>query len=318
MQNIINYLWEFMSKKHKCTCKSVNPNIELRDVHFELYLNPYIQKNYARIYDVLNNNHKRTYETVYKDLKEDTEKVAKVYEQEAYAAISNRYFSEYDDGSDYYQEIEEYIVSRVQEDYLMHYHFELMALSNLYQVFEQQLRKWLFEEMTHRHNGYINQIEITLDKDEDYGKFYSHFGSLTRVLEELNLTFTITVDDNMILENPEYLFEDTIEIAIVKTDIWKLIRECNLISNTFKHGNGHSAKALYKVRPELFNKADKTKLMDLYMTTNLVEVLDVDKVSFETYANAMKEFWSNMKSHQGGPVKLKIDISSENNVEEKA
>lgn len=143
---------------------------------------------------MLINNHKRTYEAIYKEIREDTKEVAKKFEQEAYEAISTSYIDEYDDGSDYYQEIEEYIVSRVQEEFLMHYQFELMSLSNLYQVFEQQLRKWLFEEMTNRHNEYINQIEITLKSDEDYGTFYSQFGALTKVLKELNLTFTMPLE----------------------------------------------------------------------------------------------------------------------------
>ncbi|MCR8853488.1 hypothetical protein MKY88_13850 [Lysinibacillus sp. FSL R7-0073] len=311
-----------MSKKNwKCTCKPTNPNIEIRDIHFELYLNPYIQKTYSRVYDVLINNHKRTYEAIYKEIREDTKEVAKKFEQEAYEAISTSYIDEYDDGSDYYQEIEEYIVSRVQEEFLMHYQFELMSLSNLYQVFEQQLRKWLFEEMTNRHNEYINQIEITLKSDEDYGTFYSQFGALTKVLKELNLTFTMPLEVEWSDEDLKNLFslvEEVVEIPIVETEIWRSIRECNLISNTFKHGNGHSAKVLYKIRPELFKKIDETKLMNLYLTTNLEEVLDVDKVSFEKYANAMKDFWNKMKSHQSGSIKLEIDISSENNIEEKA
>ncbi|ODV56725.1 hypothetical protein [Lysinibacillus fusiformis] len=67
-----------MSKKNwKCTCKPTNPNIEIRDIHFELYLNPYIQKTYSRVYDVLINNHKRTYEAIYKEIREDTKEVAK-------------------------------------------------------------------------------------------------------------------------------------------------------------------------------------------------------------------------------------------------
>lgn len=103
------------------------------------------------------------------------------------------------------------------------------------------------------------------------------------------------------------------EELIVETDIWKTIRECNFLSNTYKHGSGHSAENLYNLYPDQFEKvlSSSTRLMDMYRTTNLERVLNVDKISFEKYSNAMKEFWENMKEHQRGKVMTKIKISSE-------
>lgn len=303
-------------KKHKCTCRPQDPNIEKRDVYFNLYFNPYYKETFTRIYDVLIDTHNRTYEAMYNDLKENPEKIAESYLEEANETIPNNYNYEYDDGSEYYEQIESYVVDRMQEQSLMHYQFELMSLSNLYQVFEQQLRKWLFEEMTHHHNEYINQIKFTLDNEEkDYGEFYSQFGALRNVLQEMKLTFTMP--SPLASDLPEWadlfgVIEDSgIEVPIVETEIWKTIRECNLLSNTYKHGSGPSAISLYKIRPEYFEKVNKTKLMNLYRTTNMEEVLSVDKISFEKYANAMKNFWVKLKTHQGGSVKLDIDISTE-------
>lgn len=303
-------------KKHKCTCRPQDPNIEKRDVYFNLYFNPYYKETFTRIYDVLIDTHNRTYEAMYKEIKENPEKIAESYLEEANETIPNNYNHEYDDGSEYYEQIESYVVDRMQEQSLMHYQFELMSLSNLYQVFEQQLRKWLFEEMTQHHNEYINQIKFTLDNEEkDYGEFYSQFGALRNVLQEMKLTFTMP--SPLASDLPEWadlfgLIEDSgIEVPIVETEIWKTIRECNLLSNTYKHGSGPSAISLYKIRPEYFEKVNKTKLMNLYRTTNMEEVLSVDKISFEKYANAMKNFWVKLKTHQGGSVKLEIDISPE-------
>lgn len=56
---------------------------------------------------------------------------------------------------------------------------------------------------------------------------------------------------------------------------------------------------------------NETKLMNLYLTTNLEEVLNITEISFEKYVNAMKQFWGKMKTHQSGSIKLMVDISAE-------
>lgn len=268
-----------------------------------------------RIYDVLLETHNRTYDAIYKDLKENPEIAYEAYLKKAEEDLFSRivYNSEYDYGSQDYEQIQENAVDLMQEQSLMHYQFVLMSLSNLYQVFEQQLRKWLFEEMTTSHNEYLNQIKFTLNNEEkDYGGFYSQFRALRNVLQEMNLTFTMpSSKESEIIDWFGDKKDSGVEVPIVETEIWKTIRECNLLSNTFKHGSGSSAIALYKIRPEYFEKVSGTKLMNLYRTTNMEEVLNVDKLSFEKYVTAMKSFWEKLKEHQSGSVNLKIDISSE-------
>lgn len=296
-------------------------NFKMREVVFSLYFNPSFKESYTRIYDVLLETHNRTYEAIYKDVKENYEKVREVYQKEANEVIRNNYNSEHDDGSEYSERVENYVVDRIEEQSLMHYQFELMSLSNLYQVFEQQLRKWLFVEMTHNHNEYINQIKFTLKHEEEsYGKFYDKFRTLEDLLKEMNLTFSIKP---AITTNPRWavLFGDNdengIEVPIVETEIWKTIHECNLLSNTFKHGSGPSATNLYEINPDYFEKVSDTKLMHLYRTTNMEEVLNIDKISFVKYVKAMKDFWEKLKEHQRGSVMLKIDMSSEQEVQSK-
>jgi hypothetical protein len=277
--------------------KSNNPNIEKRELHFHLYLRPSVKEDYIRIFDVLAENHNCIYKAVYERLKTHTNEVADEFKEEALSGQNNS-IPQYTDYGDYMEAVQDYVYERLDEQFLMHYQFELMSLSNLYQVFEQQLRQYLFEEMTHNENLSFNQVAFNLenDKGEDvYGKFYNNIGKLTDLLRELKLTFTD-------------LFGD--EALIVETDTWKTIRECNLISNTYKHGSGGSASNLYDLYPQYFEKVDKTRLMDLYRTTNLERVLDVNKISFEKYCNAMKEFWGKMKEHQYGKAMVKIDISS--------
>lgn len=279
--------------------KSNNPNIDRRELHFHLYLPPSLKEDYIRIFDVLADNHARIYKAVYEKLKTHTDDVANEFKEEAERMLNGSFHPEYSDYGDFMESVRDYVLNRLDEQFLMYYQFELMSLSNLYQVFEQQLRQWLFKEMTHNENQSINQVKFYLenDKGEDvYGEFYSNFKRLTDLLAELKLTF-----------------EDWFgEELIVHTDIWKTIRECNLLSNTYKHGSGLSAKNLYTLYPQYFEKVNKTRLMDLYRTTNLERVLDVNKISFEKYCNNMKEFWGNMKEHQYGKVIMDIDISSGN------
>ena len=296
--------------------KKDRKNTEKREVTFHLYFNPYLKESYTRIYDVLLETHNRTYEAIYKDINDNPQIVHDEFLKEAEKTIFNGFYSEDIDPGDYYEQLQDYVYKRLEEQSLMHYQFELMSLSNLYQVFEQQLRKWLFEEMTNRHNEYINQIRFVLDDvEKDYGEFYSKFGQLGRVLKEMNLTFTISPFQTEDMLEFKRLFgnveDDGEEIPIVETEIWETIRECNLISNTYKHGSGNSATALYKLHPEYFEKVSDTKLMNLYRTTNMEKVLCVDKIQFEKYSNAMKEFWRKLKTHQSGPVMLEIDMTPE-------
>lgn len=181
-----------------------NRNLRAQDVIFKLYFNPGIRQQYIRDYEVLLDTHNRTYHLMYEELKEQSNQVMEKYRREGEEFI-NKHFSfnpEYGDPGDYYERIEEYAIQRMEEQSLMHYQFELMSLSNLYQVFEQQLRKWLFKEMTHTHNEYINQIEFMFeDEEKEYGKFFSKFGVLHRLLEEMDFTFKMPLSTKS--ENPE-------------------------------------------------------------------------------------------------------------------
>lgn len=294
--------------------KGARRKLEKRNIQFNLYFNPYIKASHTRIYDVLLETYNRTYDAIYKDVKENPSMAYEVCLKKAEESILSRiaYNSEYDDGSEYFERIQDDAVDLMQEQSLMHYQFVLMSLSNLYQVFEQQLRKWLFEEMTHHHNEYINQIKFTLNNEEkDYGGFYSQFGALRNVLQEMELTFTMPSSTESDFAEWAGWSDSGIEIPIVETEIWKTVRECNLLSNTFKHGSGPAAIALYKIRPEYFEKVSDTKLMNLYRTTNMEEVLSVDKISFEKYVTAMKAFWEKLKEHQSGSILMEIDITSD-------
>lgn len=276
-----------------------NSNIKEIEFKFNLFLFPKEKEQYIRIYDVLNKTHNQTFKTMFERLITNYDEVRLEFKEEAREKIIGNNYHEYSDEGDYQEAMQVYVLDRLDEQFLMHYQFELMSLSNLYQVFEQQLRKWLYEEFTHYLNQRTNQVKFSSinKKGEDlFSDFIGDFGKITKGLKELKLTFANS---------------HGIEEFIVDTDIWQHIRECNLLSNTYKHGSGYSAFNLYEICPEYFEKIDTTRFMDLYRTTNLERVLDVKKISFEKYINAMKQFWVNMKERQSGTIKMKVNIPLE-------
>lgn len=55
--------------------KTKNPDIEIRELDFTFYLNPYIKKQYIRIIDVLFETHEKTFKSLYERLVTNTDEV---------------------------------------------------------------------------------------------------------------------------------------------------------------------------------------------------------------------------------------------------
>ncbi|MEK6189974.1 MAG: hypothetical protein N2A99_03170 [Carnobacterium alterfunditum] len=55
--------------------------------------------------------------------------------------------------------------------------------------------------------------------------------------------------------------------------------------------------------------------MNFYRTTNLEEALDISKISFEKYSDAMKIFLGKMETYQSTTIKMPVDISRKQEVE---
>lgn len=281
-------------QNRKVTITLVKQNTKNNDseaeINYTLTLGSSQKEQHIEIFDLLTATHDLTYENMYESLSRPDD-VIKKFQEEIQIEMNGTFDPEYMDIENYYDTVSDNAYKKYANQSLMYYQFELMSLSNLYQVFEQQLRKWLYQELI---NGYYKIASALTDEDHEeiYGKFYGDFRKLTNLFTELGLTFTTN-----------YLGEEEI---IVDTDIWQTIRECNLLSNTYKHGSGYSAKQLYNIRPEYFEKVEwvtSTRLMDLYRTTNLERVLNVEKIEFKKYSDAMKDFWLNMKDYQQGRIK---------------
>jgi hypothetical protein len=149
---------------------------------------------------------------------------------------------------------------------LMEYNFHLSLLATMYQLFEQQLRGFIYSEFNHSTSP--------VQTEEDFPDFGRDMGKIKNEYNYLNYDLTAT---------PQ----------------WETVETLADLVNTFKHGDGRSAKKLYLKNPDFFLKAyygDK-RVMDVELTTNNEIVLDIGKIGFNTYSNAIIEFWENFPEH---------------------
>lgn len=145
----------------------------------------------------------------------------------------------------------------------MKYNTKLMWISTLYQFWEQQVRKFIYEEVSMTHKFIDKKGKEVLFKD----------------------FCTKGIDD---IEEEFLEFGQDLE----KFPCWIKIYELRLLTNVIKHGDGWSATRLKELRPDFF-KADFSEydLLDLYKTTLNEKVLNIDDDEFQKYCEAIVEFW---------------------------
>lgn len=150
-----------------------------------------------------------------------------------------------DAGVEYYEDLS-----------LMRYNTIAMCIAMMYQFWEQQVRKFLFDEVSHYEN-----IEASSFCD--------------RGIDQIKKVFC---DHNFNIEVMES---------------WGKINELRLLCNVIKHGDGKSAKQLQKINPRLFAKVgfEDINLMELYNTTLLKGVLSIEEKYLSEYAAYLIGFW---------------------------
>lgn len=187
---------------------------------------------------------------------------------------------------------------------LMEYQYHFSSLVNLYQVFEQQIRKYLYKELNHP----LSNVRTK----ENMDAFATKFGNLRKILNELNYP----------LEKMS----------------WPIIDELNKIANTYKHGDGTSAKRLFLKNKDIFvneitrffyyaeprskeeeqeykasldeeelkkyKEQEKILLMERELTTNMEIVLRIDNTPIEKYVNAIIDFWEKIPEYHTVSVEV--------------
>jgi len=153
------------------------------------------------------------------------------------------------------------IAENAQEEGIDHYlHLKLGKYNltatwhaTLYQLWEQQLRRFLFLKMPP-----VKKI---------------HFEGFCTNLSEIKGKYK--------LQN----------VDIESFSCWPQINELRLLCNVIKHGDGKSAKELRKIKPTLFKQEDGTDHMKIFKTTLLEETLNIDEKTLHNYSEALLSFW---------------------------
>jgi len=138
----------------------------------------------------------------------------------------------------------------------------------LFEAFEQQVRNFLYKELLHSFRLSINHVFSRLN---DLKKILAFYCVDLRSLKGL-----------------------------------KKIDHLRLVCNVIKHGEGESANELRKKRSDLIKSFDNVELLELYGSSLLDEVLNIDEDTLKEFGNAIESFWDSFpeRSFCESPDKL--------------
>ncbi|MDX8363488.1 hypothetical protein [Cytobacillus sp. IB215316] len=238
-------------------------------VQLNVWLPKHKRKQYLSIHKKLQEKFATTMETLFNDIEGSANK----YKEKLFEEYGTAYDYEVVDPSDILENIEMETYEFFKAEKLMEYNFHLSLLASTYQIFEQQLRGFIYSELNHK----LSPIRT---KDE-FSKFGFNMGQIKEAYEFLNYDLT-------------------------KTSQWETIELLADLVNTYKHGDGRSAKRLYNKNPDLFLKGyfGDERLMDVELTTNAEIVFDIEKVGFDKYTTAIIEFWEDFPEHINPVVEI--------------
>lgn len=146
----------------------------------------------------------------------------------------------------------------------------LMTISMLYHIWEQQLIRFTIHELQH----------------------YLRFDKKSVGYEDVQTIFELH------------------GVSIGRTKSWEKIKELKILVNTIKHGDGHSADSLRKIRPDFF-KVDtiKTDILELHGAVLLDSYsLQVKESDLYEYIKATKNFWDEMPERAYSDTETLISI----------
>ena len=125
--------------------------------------------------------------------------------------------------------------------------------ATLYQMWEQQVRRFLFQKISYVYNNQFETFCKNLSEIKKKFKFHN--------------------------------------IDIESFSSWSQIDELYLLCNVIKHGGGCSEKRLRKIKPALFKQETNMDYMKTFMTTLLEETLNINEITLQRYKEALLTFW---------------------------
>lgn len=220
-----------------------------------IFLPDSYREEYIALYMKLSENYKKISNQIFSLIDKTTEEHSKMLEKKANTA----YDFEFTDPGDVLESIYHETVEFYEMEKLMEYNFKLSSLATAYQMLEQQLRKFMYEEIDHD----LNKIQ----KND-----FLDFGTNMKKIKKL------------------YKF---VGYDLSSNKHWSDIEDLYDIVNTFKHGSGRSSERLYEKRPALFLKSEFSgeSLINQELTSNAAIVLDISHLDVECYINTIINFW---------------------------
>lgn len=219
-------------------------------------------------------NYKIRLASQFVNLEDEVEKATEVYRIE----ISGQFDPERSDPGEFADREREFSIDYWQTLELMKYNTYMMTIATLYQIWEQQIRDILYQEIT-RFTKLVNRD----GKDLKFTDFCTTFGEIKELFSKSDWP-------------PDLITS------------WDTINELRLVQNVIKHGDGLAAKQLKDIQPTFFRNVGETLIMDLYGNTLNETALSIPDTMIDRYGEALITFWEEM------PIRMHFDIETAPNI----
>lgn len=173
-----------------------------------------------------------------------------------YLEIASSRFSEDDDPDAYYEAANEHGLSHYSILNLGRYTATLAWHATLFEFFHQQIRLFLFSELSH------------------------------------NFAFDSKVFCEKFTDVKACFLEHNFDVS--KLASWSKLIELQTLCNAIKHGDGNSLQNLRAIAPEKFKSSLSGDLFELYKTTLLEVTLDLNEETLSEYVYAIINFWNDL------------------------
>ncbi|MED4551905.1 hypothetical protein P9305_04170 [Lysinibacillus capsici] len=229
----------------------------------QLYLYKQLRERFQRPYDYYADVYFNKVAVVFSNLEEEADKIARSHYEELGQYFnpeihdeSNFVDSAFEKGLEYYEAVS-----------LVRYNSKLMWFSTMYQFWEQQVRKFLYDE--------IKKSGITLCNEK--GKEIEFKDFCTNGIRDIKSWFK------------------HFDYDIEKIENWSDINELRLLANVIKHGDGGAATTLEKLRPDFFkSEISDYNLMKSHRTVLNEQVLNINDSELIKYKEALQSFWGEL------------------------
>jgi hypothetical protein len=194
---------------------------------------------------------------VFKDIEAEADKLATDFYDDFMSQLAH---DEYIDPASIAEQAFEMSIEHYSYLKLGKYSLTATWHATLYQLWEQQLRIFLFREMSHIYKLQFKSFCTTIGKIKEFFLFHN--------------------------------------VDIERFVCWPKIDEVRFLCNVIKHGHGDSADklrntnpSLFKREPSLFDKEQVMDYMESYKTTLLEETLNIDETTLLQYRDILISFW---------------------------